>query len=89
MAAGGLAVANDDREVAFAVLAKTLAGLEQMLRRLIGEDIEIVAELAPDLGLVQADPAQLDQVIMNLIVNARDAQLSLADRAQPVSVRVA
>ncbi len=48
-------------------------GLEQMLRRLIGEDIEIVTELAPDLGLVQADPAQIDQVIMNLIVNARDA----------------
>jgi two-component system, cell cycle sensor histidine kinase and response regulator CckA len=50
-----------------------VTGMEHMLRRLIGEDIEVITDLAPDLELVQADPAQLDQVIMNLAVNARDA----------------
>ncbi len=46
---------------------------EQMLLRLIGEDITLQTVLAPDLGLVKADPAQIDQVLMNLAVNARDA----------------
>jgi PAS domain S-box-containing protein len=47
--------------------------LEMMLRRLIGEDIEMVTFTAPDLGSVRADPGQIEQVIMNLAVNARDA----------------
>ncbi|HEX7124404.1 MAG TPA: GAF domain-containing protein [Thermodesulfobacteriota bacterium] len=47
--------------------------LKAMLARLIGEDIELVTVLAPDLGCVRADPAQLEQVIVNLAVNARDA----------------
>jgi hypothetical protein len=46
---------------------------QKMLRRLIGEDIEIVIQLAEDLGNVQADPGQMQQVIVNLAVNARDA----------------
>jgi two-component system cell cycle sensor histidine kinase/response regulator CckA len=50
-----------------------VAGVEQMLRRLIGEDISFRTLLAPDLGAVRADPGQLEQVIMNLAVNARDA----------------
>ncbi len=47
------------------------AGL--MLRRLIGEDIEVVTALDPHLGLTMADPNQIQQVIVNLVVNAREA----------------
>ncbi|HJU04177.1 MAG TPA: MASE1 domain-containing protein [Nitrospiraceae bacterium] len=48
-------------------------GLDAMLQRLIGEDIQLI--LAPDesLGLIHADPGQMEQVVMNLVVNARDA----------------
>jgi signal transduction histidine kinase/HAMP domain-containing protein len=49
------------------------AGVMPMLRRLIGEHIEIVMVPGPDLGYVMADPGQVEQVIMNLVVNARDA----------------
>ena len=45
----------------------------KLLTRLIGEDVALVATLAPDLGLVMNDPGQVEQVIMNLVVNARDA----------------
>jgi CheY-like chemotaxis protein len=44
-----------------------------MLRRLIGEDIELVTALDPNLGRTRADPGQLEQAILNLVTNARDA----------------
>jgi len=47
--------------------------LEKMVRRIIGEDIELVSILADDLGKVKTDPGQIEQVILNLVVNARDA----------------
>ncbi|MEN8149698.1 MAG: PAS domain S-box protein [Planctomycetota bacterium] len=46
---------------------------EKMLRRLIGEDVELVTKYDPDIGFVRADPGQIEQVVMNLAVNARDA----------------
>ncbi|HEY6013165.1 MAG TPA: ATP-binding protein, partial [Candidatus Limnocylindrales bacterium] len=54
-------------------LNEVIIGFEPMLRRLIGEDIRLRTDLAPDLGWVRADAGQLDQVILNLVVNARDA----------------
>ena len=54
-------------------LNKVVAGMNKMLRRMIGEDIEFRCVLAPELGAVRADPGQIEQVIMNLVVNARDA----------------
>jgi len=54
-------------------LNEVLRGLERMLRRVLGEDIELHLLLAPELGQVKADASQLEQVVMNLCVNARDA----------------
>lgn len=50
-----------------------IADLERMMRRLIGENIDVITILKPDLGRVKADPGQIEQVIVNLAVNARDA----------------
>ncbi len=50
-----------------------LRDLEKMLRRIIGEDIELRINLTEGLGKVKTDPGQIEQVIMNLVVNARDA----------------
>ena len=47
--------------------------LEKMLTRVLGEDVELRSVLSPELGHVRADPGQIEQVIMNLVVNARDA----------------
>lgn len=50
-----------------------IVNLEKMLHRLIGEDVELRVVLAPDAGNARADTGQLEQVIVNLVVNARDA----------------
>ena len=57
-------------------LNDTVESMSAMLRRLIGEDVVLELRLAPDLPHVRADPGQLEQVIVNLAVNARDAMPS-------------
>jgi PAS domain S-box-containing protein len=54
-------------------LNRVVTNIESLLRRLLGEDIDIVVRLDEDLEHVKADPGQIEQVIMNLAVNARDA----------------
>ena len=54
-------------------LNAVVSDMDMMLRRLIGEDVELVTLLDPDVSPVRADPTQVEQVIVNLAVNARDA----------------
>jgi two-component system, cell cycle sensor histidine kinase and response regulator CckA len=54
-------------------LNSVVSEMDKMLRRLIGEDIDLETKLFPDLGMVETDPGQVEQIIMNLAVNARDA----------------
>jgi len=56
-------------------LNTVLAETSKMLLRLLGEDIELITTLSPALDHVKADPTQIEQVIMNLVINARDAML--------------
>ncbi|MBI5311310.1 MAG: PAS domain S-box protein [Actinobacteria bacterium] len=55
---------------------EVLANLEKLLRRTIGEDIHLSTKFEPDIWTVVADPGQLEQIVMNLTVNARDAMPS-------------
>lgn len=50
-----------------------ISGIEKMLKRLIGEDLSVMVRLDKKLGKVMADPGQVEQVIMNLVINSRDA----------------
>jgi two-component system, cell cycle sensor histidine kinase and response regulator CckA len=54
-------------------LNQTIKDLERLVQRLIGEDVAVVIALDPELAPVRADPRQLEQVVLNLVVNARDA----------------
>ncbi|MBI4470347.1 MAG: response regulator [Acidobacteria bacterium] len=54
-------------------LNDVVGGVRKMLQRMIGEDVELVTSLDSDLGSVKVDPGQIEQIIMNLAVNARDA----------------
>ncbi|MBL0160463.1 MAG: PAS domain S-box protein [Bryobacterales bacterium] len=60
-------------ELAVLDLNSLLAESLRLVQRLLGEDVEVMCDLAPDLGLVLADSGRLHQVLMNLVVNARDA----------------
>ena len=50
-----------------------LEDLEKMLRRIIGEEIKLITSFADDLGRIKADPGEIEQVVINLAVNAKDA----------------
>lgn len=54
-------------------LNDSIAATGTMLRQVIGEDVTMVTLLAPDAGVVAADPSQMDQILLNLVLNARDA----------------
>jgi PAS domain S-box-containing protein len=54
-------------------LNAVVGGLERMLARLIGEDVELALELAPGVDAVRADPGEIEQIVLNLALNARDA----------------
>jgi two-component system, cell cycle sensor histidine kinase and response regulator CckA len=57
-------------------LNSVVTSMQGLIQRLIGADIRLVTELRPGLGEVRMDPAQLEQVLVNLVLNARDAMLS-------------
>jgi signal transduction histidine kinase len=80
------------REAQFGLvdLNRVVHGMENLLRRLLGAEIELTTALASGLGSVQSDPSQIEQVILNLVVNARDAMpaggfVSLETRMQQIS----
>jgi two-component system cell cycle sensor histidine kinase/response regulator CckA len=60
-------------------LNEAVVGTQKMLARLIGEDVELLTVCDPELGRVKADPGQIEQAVLNLVVNARDA-MSLGGR---------
>lgn len=69
-----LAFGRKQRLRAVAVsLTDIVSGMERMLGRMIGEDIEVVCILEPELDTVMVDPGQMEQVMLNLAINARDA----------------
>ncbi len=64
---------KDDRPAKPLDLNDVVVNMGKLLRRLIGEDVETEIDLAPGLPAIEGDPARIEQVIMNLAVNARDA----------------
>ncbi len=54
-------------------LNSAVVGVEPVLRRLIGEDVHVSVQLATDLGNVRIDPTQVEQILLNLASNSRDA----------------
>jgi two-component system cell cycle sensor histidine kinase/response regulator CckA len=64
---------RDQRESELVDLNELVSNIEQMIRRLIGEDIRLTITGSTEPALVEADPSRLEQVFVNLVVNARDA----------------
>lgn len=62
--------------------------LAKMLRRLIGEDIIFETKLKSKIGNIQADPSQIQQILVNLVINARDAIIDLRDKTAPKKIVV-
>ena len=54
-------------------LNTVVVGSEKLLRRVLGEDVELATALQPELWTIRCDPGQIEQVILNLAINARDA----------------
>jgi two-component system, cell cycle sensor histidine kinase and response regulator CckA len=50
-----------------------ISDVEKLLMKLIGDEVELATDLDPEVGLVKADPGQIEQILMNLVINARDA----------------
>ena len=84
-----LAVARQGAATASSIsFNAAIAGLRNLLERLLGEDIELITDLADDLGMVKMDPAHAQQIILNLLLNARDAmpdggRITLTTRNRP------
>jgi PAS domain S-box-containing protein len=69
-------------------LNKLITELNRILRRLIGEDIHINLDLEEELPAIQADPAQIEQIIVNLLVNARDAINDNSDKSAERTISI-
>ncbi len=67
---------------------KIIDGIEKMLRRMIGENIEMALFLHENPLYVKADPGQIEQIFMNLVVNARDAILARTDKASEMEITI-
>ncbi len=61
------------RQLKILALNSVVGSIGGMLKRIVGEDVAISTAVAPDLGAIEADPGEVEQVLMNLVVNARDA----------------
>src|SRR4029453_1636902 len=73
--AGQLLAFNRQREFQPKVLElnQTIGTMARLAARLVGPDVRLVTRLAPEAGLVLADPTQIEQIVLNLVINARDA----------------
>ena len=67
---------------------RVIADLTKMLRRLIEEDISVQMELIPDPPIIMADPGQIEQILINLVVNAKDAINTKTDKASEKKITI-
>jgi len=66
----------------------TISELDKMIRRLIPEDIEIISDYGENLPFIKADPTQLEQIVINLIINARDAIRMNPEEGAPKKITI-